>query len=86
MQKTTLKLREERFWESMLNVRVANQNCQALLSKIPKKCLKHAKKKLYDKSASVVGIAHNVTARVYLSANVGGHGFEQNAHVLDGHH
>ena len=53
------------------------------MSKIPKKCLKHAKQKM---CAGVVGIAHNVTAREFLSANVGGHGFEQDAHVLDGHH
>ena len=34
----------------------------------------------------VGGITHSVTATVILTVNVGSHAFEQDFHVLDGHH
>ena len=78
---------------------VENKNCQtlvdsgahisiisdSLLSKIPKKCVKHVKP-IFLAVTGVGGITHTVTARVFLSVNVSGHVFEQDFHVLDGHH
>ena len=99
VNKTTLNLSEHASWENMLNVRVENQACQAvvdsgahlsiisdgLLSKIPKQRVKFTKPK-FSAVTGVGGITHTVTARVLLAVNVGGHVFEQDFHVLDGHH
>ena len=83
----------------MLQIRIANQNCQALvdsgahlsiisdsmLDKIPKKSVTHMKPK-FSAVTGVGGITHSVTARVILTVNLGSHVFEQDFHVLDGHH
>ena len=83
----------------MLQIRIANQNCQALvdsgahmsiisdsmLDKIPKRSVKHMKP-TFSALTGVGGITHSVTARVILTVNVGSHAFEQDFHVLDGHH
>ena len=96
---TTLNLSDQASWENMLTIRVENQPCQALvdsgahlsiisdglLSKIAKKRVKFAKPK-FSAVTGVGGITHTVTARVLLAVNVGGHVFEQDFHVLDGHH
>ena len=34
----------------------------------------------------VGGVTHKVTARVFVTVNVAGHIFDQDFHVLDGHH
>ena len=83
----------------MLQIRITNQNCQALvdsgahlsiisdsmLDKIPKRSVKHMKPK-FSAVTGVGGITHSVMARVILTVNVGSHAFEQDFHVLDGHH
>ena len=82
----------------MLHVRMTNQNCQApvdsgahlsiisdsLLDKIPKKSVKHMTP-TFSAVTGEGGITR-VTARVILTVNVGSHAFEQDFHVLDGHH
>ena len=83
----------------MLNVRVANETCQALvdngahisivsdslLRNIPKKCIRHVKPK-FGAVTGVGGVTHKVTARVFVTVNVAGHIFDRDFHVLDGHH
>ena len=83
----------------MLQIRIANQNCQALVDseahlsiisdsmsdKIPKKSVTHMKPKCSAVTGDG-GINHAVTAGVILTVNLEGHVFEQDFHVLDGHH
>ena len=99
MKNTKLNLNDDRCWENMLNVRLANQNCQALvdsgahisivsdsmLSKIPSKHIRHVQPK-YSTVVGVGGVTHTGTARVFVTVNVGSHCFDQDFHVLDGHH
>lgn len=84
VQNTILNLSEQRLWENMLNVRLENQSCQALvdsgahlsiisdslLSKIPKKRVKYAKP-TFSAVRGVGRITHTLTARVLLAVIVG---------------
>ena len=99
MMETSLELADDRCWENMLTVRIASQTCQALvdsgahisivsdslLHTIPKRCIRHIQPK-FGAVIGVGGVTHKVTARVIVTVNIGGHAFEQDFHVLEGHH
>ena len=81
------------------NQRVGGANCQALvdsgahisvisetfLAKVSKKLVKHICPK-FGKVTGMGGKSHTMTDRVVLSVHISGYCFQQDFHVLEGHH